>query len=100
MQECWTTTFFSLSKMSPTVSKAHSGERRERGNIQGAGATADQRKWIHTCTRGLEGQGCGEDAGGAACQGEGKESTLCEQEMPGTATPNGAGGTLLLLKWM
>lgn len=89
----WDFTFFLTS---PTVLKAGSGERRERGNSQGSGATADQRKQFHVCTRGLEGQRCGEDAGGAACQGEGQKPTLGKQEMPGAATLSGAGGPLLL----
>lgn len=78
--------------------KADSGERREGNHGQSPGATTDQCKWFYTWTRGLEGQRCGEDTGGATSQGEGKKSTLGKQEMPGAATPNRTGEYLMPLK--
>lgn len=82
----------------PTVFKTDTGERREGSTGQSPGPTTDQCKWCHTRKRGLEGQRCGEDTGGTACQGEGQKSTLSKQAVPGAATPNRAGEHFMLLK--
>lgn len=80
--------------------QAGSGKRRKGRHGQGSGAAAEQRRWSRSRPRGLEGEGRGEDSGGAAGQGAGQKPTFSEQEMPGAATPNGAGAPLTrLLKW-
>lgn len=84
--------------MSEVLPQAGCGKRRERGHVEGPGATAGQQEQFHTWERGLEGPRCRTDAAGAACEGEGQESTRSEQEVPGAAPPVGAGATLLLLK--